>query len=135
VRRESKSRLRPEVSIPIVSMADIAFLLIIFFMLTSTLIKETGIDVDVPKAEEVEPLPEADVAIEVTATGEIQVNNRVVTMEQLPFALTVELEKSATKVVTIRGDEKSLYGTMLPVLSAVGGQGASIRLAGEQQPQ
>jgi len=135
VRRESKSRLRLEVTLPIVSMADIAFLLIIFFMLTSTLIKETGVDVDVPKAEDVEPLPETDVAVEVLETGEIQVNNRVVTIEQLPIALMIELEKSATKVVTIRGDEKSLYGTMLPVLAVVGGQGASIRLAGELQQQ
>ena len=81
MRRESRSRLRPEVSIPIVSMADIAFLLIIFFMLTSTLIRETGVDVDVPKAEEVEPLPETDVAVEVRghtdAMGDPQANQRL----------------------------------------------------------
>ena len=133
MRRRTRSGLQPEVGIPVVAMADIAFLLLIFFLLASTFIRETGVDVKLPKTVEADSLPKRDISIEISSRGEIQINSKDVTIAALPMVLREELEGTSSKKVTIRGDQDSPYGAVIQVMAIVRSEGAEILCAAETQ--
>jgi len=113
------------------TMADVAFLLIIFFMLTSTFARDTGLDITLPKALTSESLPKREVTIWVNRFGQIKVNDNWIDPQHLVVVLRQELAESATSAVTIRGDEQVPYGTIVTVMDTAKLFGADITLAAE----
>ena len=126
-----KSRLKPLVPLPMATMADVAFLLIIFFMLTSTFAKDTGLDIALPKAMTSESLPKREVTIWVDSHGQVKLNETWIKPEDLHAALQAEFAKGTVKGVTIRGDERVPYGTIVTVMDIAKILGADITLAAE----
>lgn len=126
-----RSRLEPTTPLPLASMADIAFLLIIFFMLTSTFARDTGLDIALPKAMSSDSLPRREVTIWVNQQGQVRINENWIRPEDLMAALQAELAEGAVKGVTIRGDERVPYGTIVTVMDAAKLLGADITLAAE----
>jgi len=126
-----RSRLQPMTPLPMATMADVAFLLIIFFMLTSTFARDTGLDIALPKAMTSESLPKREVTIWVNQQGQVRINENWIRAEDLMAALQAELAKGPVKGVTIRGDERVPYGTIVTVMDAAKLLGADITLAAE----
>jgi len=126
-----KSRLPLLSFVPVATMADITMLLIIFFLLTSTFSKDIGLDVMLPKALSAQLLPERHVTIWVTRYGEIRVNDRWVPLDQLSATLEQEFAGAGAKSVTIRGDERVPYGTIVTVMDVAKLLGVEITLAAE----
>jgi biopolymer transport protein ExbD len=126
-----KTRLQTENSIPVAAMADIAFLLIVFFLLTSTFAKDTGLDISLPRAATSQELPKRDVTIWITSTGEVHIGNIVVPPDrrQIVAALREALKDESIHSVTIRGDEGVNYGDVVRVMDIAKQNGASITLA------
>ena len=68
-------------AIPTASMGDIAFLLLIFFMVTTIFARETGLVVDLPRAEAGEKVDQELVAhIYINRQGQISIDDRLVDM-------------------------------------------------------
>ncbi len=130
-----RSRLTPADMIPMATMADVAFLLIIFFMLTSTFAKDTGLDITLPKAITSEALPKREVTIWVNRAGQLKVNKNWIKPADLALVLKREFAQSASRGVTIRGDEGVPYGTIVTVMDTAKLLGADITLAAEIEVQ
>jgi len=113
------------------TMADVAFLLIIFFMLTSTFARDTGLDITLPKAITSDSLPKREVTIWVNYAGQLRVNDAWIRPEDLGAVLKKELGGADVKAVTIRGDERVPYGTVVTVIDTAKLLGADITLAAE----
>lgn len=126
-----RSRLNITPSLPMATMADVAFLLIIFFMLTSTFARDTGLNIVLPKALSSEKLPRREVTIWVNHAGQIKVNETWVKPEDLMAVLQRQLGDARVKAVTIRGDERVPYGTIVTVMDTAKLLGAEITLAAE----
>ncbi|MFQ6132325.1 MAG: ExbD/TolR family protein [Armatimonadota bacterium] len=126
-----KTGLQSEMIVPMASMADIALLLIIFFMLTSTFATDTGLDVTLPKAETSQVLPRKEISVVVKRSGAIFVNKEPVEPGRLREVLKQELAKTSLQGVTIRGDEGVPYGTIVMVMDDAQQLGAAIVLAAE----
>lgn len=129
-----RSRLEPLPPLPMATMADVAFLLIIFFMLTSTFARDTGLDITLPKAMTSESLPKREVTIWVNRYGQVRINDNWIRPEDLLSALRAEFAQAQVKGVTIRGDERVPYGTIVTVMDAAKLLGADITLAAEVEP-
>jgi len=126
-----KSRLPQLSPLPMATMADVAFLLIIFFMLTSTFARDTGLDITLPKAMTSESLPKREVTVWVNRQGQVRVNQNWIEPEMLREVLKEEFSKADVKGVTIRGDEQVPYGTIVTVMDIAKLLGANITLAAE----
>jgi len=126
-----RSRLSTENTIPMAAMADIAFLLIVFFMLTSTFAKDTGLDISLPKAQTSQSLPKRDISIWITRSGEVHIGKTIVPADRLQIiaALREALSDTSVKSVTIRGDEGVSYGSVVRVMDIAKQNGATITLA------
>lgn len=68
-------RRRPEASIELTPLIDVVFLLLIFFMVSTSFVREARIAVDLPEAAG-QPLEEAGLALAIDAAGGYAVNGR-----------------------------------------------------------
>ena len=126
-----RSRLKTDSLVPTATMADISFLLIIFFLLTTTFAEDSGLDIGLPKAMTSQEMPKREVTVWVTRAGQIRVDRQWVTQEGLAGVLQQRLGEAQVKAVTIRGDEHVPHGTIVTIMDAAKLLGADISLAAE----
>ncbi len=102
--------------IPTSSMADIAFLLIIYFMVTTTFAATRGIDFSLPQDDD-SPLvdKEESVLIEINPGGALVVDGKPLQIDQILDYLKPKLERNPMKPVIIRPNEMTEYGYMVTV--------------------
>ncbi len=103
--------------IPTSSMADIAFLLIIYFMVTTTFAATRGLDFSLPKEDDSQPLVEKEesVLIEIQPGGVLLVDQKQMPLTEILEYLKPKLERNPMKPVIIRPNENSEYGFMVDV--------------------
>jgi len=103
--------------IPTSSMADIAFLLIIYFMVTTTFAATRGLDISLPQEEDDTPLvdKEESVLIEIQPGGALLVDSKAMELDQVLDYLKPKLERNPMKPVIIRPDQMAEYGGMVDV--------------------
>ena len=80
-------RTGTESEIPTSSMADIAFLLIIFFMLTASFMREKNVSLDLAQSADIDKLKQAHVTVSVDTEGVIRLQGVQLTVEELPSAV------------------------------------------------
>jgi biopolymer transport protein ExbD len=105
------------------SLTDIVFLLLIFFLLSSSFVIQPGIKVQLPRAETGEPQTERQVIITLTEGGEIFYNNEKIVLTELGGRLLPAMEHDPDNVVIIQADRTvSLQNTIevIDIAKAVG---------------
>ena len=102
--------------INITPLTDVFLVLLIIFMVTSSVIANTGKQVDLPEAQEASSTPPKAVTVTVDTTGTIQVNGEAVPKDALRAYLEKALEASEDKIVILRGDREIIYGEAVFVL-------------------
>lgn len=106
-----------QAGINLTSLIDVVFLLLIFFMITSTFIKvERKLDLQLPeaKAAEVEQKERKPIQIEMDKRGRITLDGQLVTMKALEAKLKEFQGKRKSAVV--RADRRLKHGTVTAVL-------------------
>jgi biopolymer transport protein ExbD len=113
--KASKKKVSDE--IPTASMADIAFLLIIYFMVTTTFAATRGLDWALPKDEDNPPLVEKEeaVLIEIQPAGNLVVDGQAMQLDEILEYLEPKLERNPMKPVIIRPHSDAPYGRMVDV--------------------
>lgn len=104
--------------IPTSSMADIAFLLIIYFMVTTTFAATRGLDFSLPKDDQDTPPmvdKEESVLIEIQPAGVLMVDGKVMPLDAILEYLKPKLERNPRKPVIIRPNPDAEYGYMVDV--------------------
>jgi biopolymer transport protein ExbD len=103
--------------IPTASMADIAFLLIIYFMVTTTFAATRGLDFSLPQEEDTPPMVEKEeaVLIEIQAGGALVVDQKPMQLDEILDYLQPKLERNPRKPVIIRPQPDAAYGDMVDV--------------------
>jgi len=114
--------------INITPLTDIFLVLLIIFMVTTSVISSQGKEVDLPSSAVSEATP-SGVNVTVTAEGEIQVDDQTVSAAELPGVLKAKLEAAREKLVILRGDQKVMLGqavNILDVAQQAGAQGFAL---------
>jgi len=91
------------------SLPDIIFMLLIFFMVTTVMREYEGLDVVLPRAENIEKLESKRHTVYVWATKEglISVNDKIVNINDLSNVMFMKLSKDPKLTVSLRTDEDS----------------------------
>jgi biopolymer transport protein ExbD len=110
---------RREISseIPTASMADVAFLLIIFFLVASFYSVTRGIQFSLPRHDEqaLTAEPEAAVLIVVASDGSLTVDRQPMVLADLPGYLRPRLERNPEKSVILQTSLDAAYHAMTDV--------------------
>lgn len=112
---------RREAEIPTASTADIAFLLIIFFMLTTVLRTEYGLKVTVPPALSTERiLKRRNIHhIWIDKTGRISIDDNFVEIDAIPSLMQRKVMENPELISEILADKAADYGVINDVLEAL----------------
>jgi len=103
--------------IPTASMADIAFLLLIFFMVTTVFANEVGLQIMLPeKGEEVKVKSENIQRIYVEEKGELRLNGEPVSQDQLVDEVKKILAENKDAIFSIKTHPRAQYEYMVNAL-------------------
>lgn len=99
-------------------MLDVVFILLIFFIVTAMFVRETGIDVNKPEANILDPTENATILIAITDTNEIWIGRRMID----PRGVRANIERLRAEhpdgIVVIRAGEKSHNKILVQVMDA-----------------
>ena len=116
-----RSRATPvHPGIQLAPLVDVLLLLLIFFLLTFNAARsENELDVKVPKASAAKEktAPIGDVVVNVKSDGNVVVNRRTLSTEELTELLKGLVQLNAEQAVVIRGDETGAYRNIVNVLN------------------
>lgn len=101
------SKFKVDAGFSMSSMTDIIFLLLIFFMLTSSFITPSGMDVNLPSSKKSEIVMQK-ISVTITKDLEYLVNNQEVNRDQLESVLERELKGGDTEGVVVLHVDKSV---------------------------
>lgn len=129
------SRYTVSDEIPTASTADIAFLLVVFFMLTLTFAVSQGLDMSLPPEDDsaVEVDPVESVMVEIQLDASLLVDGRSMELDRLLAYLAPKLRDNPTKPVIIRPLPEAPYGAMVAVYDELRRGKAELDLAREIQ--
>jgi biopolymer transport protein ExbD len=123
--RRKRSRSDEETEINLTPMLDVTFIMLIFFIVTASFVKEAGIDVSRPPAATAERKERGNILVAITENDQIWMDRRQVD----PRALRANIERLHAEnpqgSVVIQADKASKNGLLVQVMDAA-------RLAGVQ---
>lgn len=106
--------------IPTSSMGDIAFLLLIFFMVTTIFRQENGLPVELPRAEAGEEVNRELVSnIYINRTGQISIDDRLVQVKHIPDIMGKKISDNPQLIVAFKTDNYTDYGVVSDVMEAL----------------
>jgi len=105
------------VVLEITPLVDIVFLLLIFFLLTATYVKNPNLDISLPKASLNQVTShKKDISIAIKKDGEIRYDNQDVSVQNLEGILTAAYSENEDSIVVIRADKESQHGRVVEVM-------------------
>lgn len=114
-----------ESQIDLTPMLDVVFIMLIFFIVTSTFVKESGVDVTRPAAETAAPADASSIQIGITANNQVWIDKRQVDKRAVRANVEKGLAESPGAAVIIVADALSNTETLIDVMDQA-------RLAGAQ---
>lgn len=106
-----------ESNVPTSSMADIAFLLLIFFMVTTIFKMEDGLPVILPRAETAQKQEREKIMhIWIDAGGRVSINDKIVEVVQVEDILLNMLGERPDLIVAFNADDRAPYGVVSDVM-------------------
>lgn len=115
---------REAAQIDISPMMDMVFILLIFFIVTSTFNRETGVEVTKPKAQSASEVSKENIMVAITREGTVHINERPVELAALKEILKGMIAKNPEREVVLIADEASQSGLLVQVVDACNLSGA-----------
>lgn len=111
------TREEDDAEIDMTPMLDIVFIMLIFFIVTTSFVKEKGLEVNRPKDQEQQNPTKSDaVSILVTDTGQIYMNNRLVDIARVNANIQNYLAETPTDVAVVKAGKKAPHGIVVRVM-------------------
>jgi biopolymer transport protein ExbD len=133
LKRKNKLLVEP----PSSATGDIAFNLIVFFLVCASVQPDTGRKQDLPNSETVEKeKQEQNIEVKIANTGAIFIDGDTVTLAQFPERIAAKLKRKATdteEVVVVKADDLVEYEVWIIVTSKIEEAGGKITLQLEEE--
>lgn len=135
--RRSFSRLNTEQDdsdIDITPMLDVVFIMLIFFIVTASFVKESGIEVNRPEASTSQAKPRASILVGIDASDQIWINKRQVQTSQVRANIERLHAENPQGTVVIQADELARTKVLVAVMDAARAAGVKdVSLATKDQ--
>jgi biopolymer transport protein ExbD len=122
VHRRKKNRYA--VQVPLTSLIDIVFLLLIYFLLTTNFMVDEGIDIKLPQAQAAKSQTQAEITLYVDARGRAFLENKEVTLNEMFSQLQVMIGSAQDRLVIIKADRGAVLNHVVAVMDVAKAAGA-----------
>ncbi|ATC97244.1 ExbD/TolR family protein [Pseudoalteromonas tunicata] len=99
-------------------MLDVVFIMLIFFIVTASFVKEAGIDVNRPEAATAVKKERANILVAISDKGEIWINKRQVDVRAVQANIERLKAENPQGSVVIQADKKATTDTLIKVMDA-----------------
>lgn len=114
--RQSLRRNNKTESVNMAPLIDLVFLLLIFFMVTTSFVKETGIDIERPAASTAVLKEKGNILIGVSRDGQIYLDRKQIDVRSVRAHIERCLAENPEGTVIIVGDRNSHTGVVVQVM-------------------
>jgi biopolymer transport protein ExbD len=128
-----RTKHKRSVILNLTSLIDVLFLLLIFFMVSTTFLSTPAIKLELPKASHADAVRQEPVVIFIDPQGAVYLNDKPVDVALLGAALGARLEAQEDKAVVLKADSRVSHGEVVRIMDIVKGAGAR-RLVVSTQP-
>ena len=118
MRRTNKAAAEDEAQIDLTPMLDVVFIMLIFFIVTASFIKEAGIEVSRPEASTSQPKENVNILVAISATNEIWMDKRRIDVRSVRANIERLHAENPKGAVVIQADNQSNTETVAAVLDA-----------------
>ena len=123
--RRRNRRKSEEQGLDLTPMMDIVFIMLIFYIVTTSFVKETGVDVNRPNAETAERDEKGNILVAITQNNEIWIDKRRIDLKAVRANIErLKIEYPEGSVI-IQADKEARSGLLVETMD-------QIRLAGVQ---
>jgi len=122
-------------AVDIAPLIDIVFILLIFFLVTTTFVRDRGIDVVRPQATHARPLEPDALRVQVTAAGNVFVGGLAVGNREVAGRVRDYLGRNPGGAVIIVPDEQVTSKTLIAVMDQARAGGADDIALATRQPE
>lgn len=123
--RSRNRRKKEEAEINLTPMLDVVFIMLIFFIVTASFVKESGIDVNRPGAATAERKERGNILVAITEGGQIWIDRRQVDIRAVRANIERMHAENPQGTVIIQADEGSKNGLLVKVMDAARQAGVS----------
>jgi biopolymer transport protein ExbD len=128
------TKTKRRVIINITSLIDVLFLLLIFFIVSSTFLEQPGMKLDLPKTTAQEALRMEGYTLFVMSDGTLYLNEEAVNLDKLPERLKDIAPKVEERGLILKADESVRYGLVVEVMD-IAKQNGIVKLVVATQPK
>lgn len=114
-----REKPKKRVIINITSLIDVLFLLLIFFMVSSTFLEQPGMKLNLPEAKESDAVKSEGVTLFVTSDEKLYLNEEEVALENLLDRLKEIAPGAEETGLILKADEEIRYGLVVEVMDLV----------------
>jgi biopolymer transport protein ExbD len=118
MRRSNQAVTEDEAQIDLTPMLDVVFIMLIFFIVTASFIKETGVEVNRPEASTSQPKENVNILVAITANNEIWMDKRRIDVRAVRANIERLHAENPKGAVVIQADNESNTETVAAVLDA-----------------
>lgn len=105
--------------IDLTPMLDVVFIMLIFFIVTTSFVKETGIDINRPSAATAQKKSTGNILIAIQANGDIWIDKRHIDIRAIRANIQRLKASQPHESVIIQSDEEAKTGTLVKVMDQV----------------
>ena len=117
--RKFFKRTQEETNIDLTPMLDVIFIMLIFFIVTTSFVKESGLDVSRPSAKTAQKKQRASILVGISSHGEIWIQKRRVDIRAVRANIEKLHAESPEGTVIIQADKKSETGLLVDVMDQI----------------
>ena len=123
-----RSRNKISVAFSMSSMTDIVFLLLIFFIIISTLVSPYGLNVTLPSSSE-RTNTNPPVTVSITPDSRFFIGENEIAPEQLEAALEKQIVNSKNKGIILKADKIAPHGSVVVIMDIAKRKGYNLVIA------
>ena len=113
-----RKRVDDEAEINLTPMLDVVFIMLIFFIVTASFVKEAGIEVNRPDASTAERKERGNILVAITANDQIWIDRRQVDVRAVRANIERLHAENPQGAVVIQADKNSKNGLLVQVMDA-----------------
>ncbi|WP_075881370.1 ExbD/TolR family protein [Vreelandella massiliensis] len=113
-RRRSMESTAESTEVNLTPMLDVVFIMLIFFIVTTSFIKESGVEIERPESSAATPRPDAQVLVAVTPEGAVWVDGKPVDLHRVGQTVADMVTDEGS--VVIQADRDATTGVLIEVM-------------------
>ncbi|GAA0203335.1 biopolymer transporter ExbD [Kangiella japonica] len=126
-------RKQEDVEIDMTPMLDIVFIMLIFFIVTTVFVKQSGVEVVKPLAETAKERKNAYIFVAIDEKNVITIDKTTVQPSEVKSKIQSMRTENLEGEVVIQADKKAKAGLVLQVLDFAKSSGAKVSVATEKE--